>query len=120
MLYNMESFSAATAPVDGRAGWVGWEGVKESYQVSAAGSTLVLGVASGSRCSRLSALHAGSVWNGAVRLAQLIESGCLRFAGESVLELGAGAALPPLGRAGEDPTIPPTLIAAWPLPACGW
>ena len=59
---------------------------------------LLLGVASGSRCARLCSLHAGSVWNGGVRLAQLIERGCLRdrLRGKTVLELGAGAALPSL------------------------
>lgn len=79
------------------AGWVGWEGCKEQYSRSD-GPPLTLGVASGSRCPHLCSLHAGSVWNGAVRLAQLIEDGWLRHhtAGKRVLELGAGAALPSL------------------------
>ena len=83
------------------AGWVGWEGVKEKYPLRGGDGGprhLELGVASGSRCARLCELHAGSVWNGAVRLAELIDSGCLhgRLTGKAVLELGAGAALPSL------------------------
>mmetsp|Transcript_13387 Transcript_13387/g.28844 ORF Transcript_13387/g.28844 Transcript_13387/m.28844 type:complete len:744 (+) Transcript_13387:297-2528(+) len=62
--------------------------------------SLMIGVAAGSRCACLSALHAGSVWNGGVRLAQLIQAGdgdlSRRVRGRSVLELGAGAALPSL------------------------
>lgn len=57
------------------AGWVGWEGVHEEYQLvsnTAGPRTLKLGVASGSRCPRLGHLHAGSIWNGAVRLAQVL------------------------------------------------
>ena len=58
------------------AGWVGWEDSPEKYPLLAGDAgeerTLLVGVASGSRCTRLCELHAGSVWNGAVRLAQLM------------------------------------------------
>ena len=78
------------------SGWVGWEGVLEEYSLSA--GKLLLGVAPGSRCAALGELHAGSVWNGSVRLSQLIEFGFLgrKLAGKRVVELGAGAGLPSL------------------------
>ncbi|EOD15955.1 hypothetical protein EMIHUDRAFT_210901 [Emiliania huxleyi CCMP1516] len=78
------------------SGWVGWEGVVEEYSLSA--GKLLLGVAPGSRCAALGELHAGSVWNGSVRLSQLIEFGFLgrKLAGKRVVELGAGAGLPSL------------------------
>jgi len=84
-----------------RCGWVGWSGVLEPYPLAlrrgaggaAAGDNgdggdggdgdggdaaipvLTLSVAAGSACGPLGHLHAGSVWNGAVRLAQLLEAG---------------------------------------------
>ena len=82
-----------------RSGWVCWEGTKEKYALQprdGQSKELVLGVAAGSRCDRLSELRADNVWNGAVRLAQLIEQGHLCCARKRVLELGAGAALPSL------------------------
>jgi predicted nicotinamide N-methyase len=90
-------------------GWVGWEGVKETYAL-ASGGKLTLGVASGSRCPHLCALHAGSVWNGAVRLAQLLESGKLCLAGRTVLELGAGAALPSLVLLAQPQSVLPAAL----------
>ncbi|KAL1527711.1 hypothetical protein AB1Y20_009096 [Prymnesium parvum] len=91
-------------------GWVGWEGVKEEYPLH--GEHLVLGVASGSRCESLCHLHAGSVWNGAVRLAQLISEGFFseRLAGKSVLELGAGAALPSLVLLASEASPPSAVV----------
>jgi len=80
-----------------RAGWVGWAGTLEQYQLSS-GASLAISVAPSAACGRLGHLHAGSVWNGAVHLAQLIEEGLLRdrLRGRTVIELGAGAGLPSL------------------------
>ena len=80
-----------------RAGWVGWAGTLEQYQLSS-GASLAISVAPSAACGRLGHLHAGSVWNGAVHLAQLIEEGLLRerLRGRTVIDLGAGAGLPSL------------------------
>lgn len=93
-----------------------WEGEKQTYHLTGGEGGerrgLVLGVAAGSRCPSLGHLHAGSVWNGAVRLAQLIESGflCKWFAGKRVLELGAGAALPSLVLLASQTSAPSALV----------
>eukprot|EP00928_Gymnodinium_smaydae_P099376 TRINITY_DN9460_c0_g1_i1.p2 TRINITY_DN9460_c0_g1~~TRINITY_DN9460_c0_g1_i1.p2 ORF type:complete len:300 (+),score=68.84 TRINITY_DN9460_c0_g1_i1:98-997(+) len=84
------------------SGWVAWSGVLEDYPLAAEKNgeprKLTLGVAPSTACGPLAHLHAGAVWNGGVRLAQLVESGFLRerLAGKVVLELGAAAALPSL------------------------
>lgn len=90
------------SPAIRKSGWVGWSGVLEAYplrsQAGGQNRCLQLSVAPSTACGHLAQFHAGSVWNGAIRLAQLIESGFLRerLAGKLVLELGAAAALPSL------------------------
>ena len=78
------------------SGWVGWDGITEFYPLSGRPPRrLAIRVAPSAACGPLAHLHAGSVWNGGVRLAQLIERGFLgeRLAGRAVAELGAGAGL---------------------------
>ena len=89
-------------------GWVGWQGVTEHYPLSS-GRQLSIQVAPNAACGPLAHLHAGSVWNGGVRLAQLIESGFLadRIAGRSMLELGAGAGLVSLVALAQPPCLRP-------------
>mmetsp|Transcript_151095 Transcript_151095/g.266715 ORF Transcript_151095/g.266715 Transcript_151095/m.266715 type:complete len:292 (-) Transcript_151095:70-945(-) len=98
----MEQERELASVPDRSSGWVGWSGVLEAYPLRShrgeEAQCLQLSVAPSTACGPLAHLHAGSVWNGAIRLAQLIEGGFLRkrLAGKIVLELGAAAALPSL------------------------
>mmetsp|Transcript_83394 Transcript_83394/g.232574 ORF Transcript_83394/g.232574 Transcript_83394/m.232574 type:complete len:353 (-) Transcript_83394:48-1106(-) len=113
---TVEHAVAAAATPMREGGWVGWGGILERYPLRQGGGgpraetrsegldgarpdCLVLGVAASAACGPCATLHAGSVWNGAVRLAQLVgDGGALqhRFARQVVCELGAGAGLPSL------------------------
>ena len=96
-----------------RSGWVGWAGTVERYPLtSRPGVVLAVGVAKEAACGRLGHLHAGSVWNGAVHLANLIECGFLRerLRGRTVCELGAGAGLPSLVALAADAESAPRAV----------
>lgn len=106
--------SSTSVAASRAAGWVGWAGTVESYPLCTHGADAILriGVAPSAACGRLGHLHAGSVWNGAVQLAQLIEGGFLRerLRGCTVLELGAGAGLPSLVALAAHPADAPRCV----------